>query len=64
MSAFRALVVITATITLTACATTDDRGTVIDADSEYVAHVESIALRRGVDVQWINVPTKRTTREE
>lgn len=74
MSALRTAIVIAAALTLTACATTDERGTagaapqrsgtMVDTDHEYVAHVESIARRRGIDVQWIHMPTKRTTRED
>lgn len=32
----------------------------VDADEAYMARVESIARRRGVEVVWINVPRKRT----
>ena len=35
----------------------------IVTDSEYVAAVERVARRRGIDVQWVNVPTKRTPRQ-
>lgn len=31
----------------------------IDADSEYMGRVEQIARRRGIEVQWVNPPTKR-----
>lgn len=69
MSALRTVVIFAAALTLTACATTDDRGAVrvapqrsgtIDTHHEYVARVEAIARRRGIDVQWINMPVKRT----
>lgn len=32
-------------------------------DQAYVAIVERTARRRGIDVQWVNVPTKRVPRE-
>lgn len=31
----------------------------IERDAEYIAHVEREARRRGIYVQWVNVPTKR-----
>jgi hypothetical protein len=31
----------------------------IERDAEYIAYVERQALRRGIYVQWVNVPTKR-----
>lgn len=72
MSALRVVLILAAASTLPACATTDGRtaartapqraGVVVDTDHEYVARVESIARRRGIDVQWIHMPTKRTVR--
>lgn len=35
----------------------------IVADDAYMAKVERIALRRGIDLHWVNVPTKRTKQE-
>lgn len=32
-------------------------------DDAYMAKVERIALRRGIDLHWVNVPTKRTKQE-
>jgi hypothetical protein len=31
----------------------------IETDAEYVAAVERLARRRGIYLQWVNVPTKR-----
>lgn len=31
----------------------------IVVDSDYVSKVERIALRRGIDVHWVNAPTAR-----
>lgn len=31
----------------------------IEQDDAYVARIESIARRRGIQVQWVNVPTRR-----
>ncbi|WP_202842790.1 hypothetical protein [Luteimonas saliphila] len=33
-------------------------------DSEYVAIVQSMALRRGVDVHWVNPPVKRVAAKQ
>ena len=35
-------------------------GIKVETDSAYIAHVESIARRRGISVQWVNLPSKRT----
>lgn len=55
---------------LAGCASTDERSAsrmslrqaneVPDARDEYVARVEAIARRRGILVQWINLPPRRT----
>lgn len=34
----------------------------IDDDAEYVARVEAIARRRGIDIVWVHVPQKRVVR--
>ncbi|MDQ3205809.1 MAG: hypothetical protein M3Q40_04760 [Pseudomonadota bacterium] len=56
---------------LSACASTDDRAmystpapapapaSSIDADAAYIAYVERIARRRGIDVVWVNIPRKK-----
>jgi hypothetical protein len=51
---------------LAACASTDDRSAratpqmaPIDVDQAYIARVEEIARRRGLEVQWVNPPTTR-----
>lgn len=55
---------------LAACASTREQASYsapqrVDApgaivtDTAYVAAVERTARRRGIDVQWVNVPTKR-----
>lgn len=60
-----------ATSLLAACASSQEQasynaptrvekpGSVV-TDSAYVAQVERVARRRGIDVQWVNMPTKRT----
>ncbi len=35
----------------------------IEPDDAYMARVERIALRRGIDLHWVNVPTRRTKQE-
>jgi hypothetical protein len=56
---------------LGACASTQEQayqpeppapGSVV-TDAEYVAYVEAVARRRGIDVQWVNRPTKRVAKE-
>ena len=40
----------------------DAPGAVV-TDDAYVAYVERVARRRGIDVQWVNVPTRRQPRQ-
>lgn len=35
-----------------------------EVDEAYVARVESLARRRGVEVIWINLPNERTARQD
>jgi hypothetical protein len=55
---------------LGACATSQEQASYVPlekvpapgsvvTDSAYVAAVERTARRRGIDVQWVNVPTRR-----
>lgn len=32
-------------------------------DDAYVAHVERVARRRGIYLQWVNLPTKRASQQ-
>lgn len=52
---------------LSACAGMESRTTYVpeqrapsvnDADEEYIAYVERVARRRGLEVVWVNVPKK------
>ena len=36
----------------------------IEEDAAYIAHVESIARRRGLTLQWVNKPVKRHVDQE
>ena len=36
----------------------------MDANEEYVAYVERVARRRGLDVVWVNVPHKTAAQVE
>lgn len=54
---------------LSACATTDDRTMRVmpqnspsptDTNEAYVAYVERVARRRGIEVVWVNTPTRRS----
>lgn len=73
MSALRIVLLFAAALTSTACVTTGDRSAArvapqrsgtIDTHHEYVARVESIARRRGIDVRWVNMPVKRAQRDD
>ncbi len=61
-----------ATDALAGCATQPPRKTrappprpgLMVQDTAYIAQVERKALRRGLQVQWINPPTRRTPRAD
>lgn len=36
----------------------------MDVDEAYIARVQQIARRRGVDVVWVNIPLKPTAKTE
>ncbi|QDH69602.1 hypothetical protein [Marilutibacter alkalisoli] len=62
----RALVLSLSVIGLAACASMPERSAeaqkasvVRDYDQTYVAYVEQVARKRGVDVHWINPPQAR-----
>lgn len=71
MNAFLRTALLLLTVTgLSACAGTSERSgsnyvppqrspSIIDDDDEYVARVEAIARRRGIDLVWVHVPRKR-----
>lgn len=59
---------------LAACASSADKtayvapervgsGPTIVTNDAYVAAVERVARRRGIDVQWVNMPTKRVAKK-
>jgi hypothetical protein len=35
----------------------------IEVDSAYISKVERVALRRGIEVHWVNAPNRRVARE-
>ncbi|RNF82578.1 hypothetical protein [Montanilutibacter psychrotolerans] len=58
---------------LAACASTSDRDafvppphtpSLMDQDEAYIAAVERIARRRGIDVVWVNTPRRPMESEE
>lgn len=60
---------------LAACSSTQEKPALSNAtrveapsnlmiDATYVARVESMARQRGVEVRWVNPPTKRITSNE
>ncbi len=63
-------------LALAACAATENRSTYVEParvsnpnevrivkDEAYIAYVERHARRRGIHLQWVNMPTKRVTSE-
>ncbi len=36
----------------------------IVVDTAYMSRVERVALRRGIDVHWVNAPTRRVAKED
>ena len=36
-----------------------DRPGAVVSNGEYIAYVERVARRRGIEVKWVNPPTKR-----
>lgn len=67
MNRFRNAVIVTTAILLCAgCAAGNasyaKREDGMRTDSAYVAKVESIALKRGVEVHWVNPPRERDRR--
>lgn len=69
MTPLRIAVASLAVLGLAGCTSMDERssgriapqsspGTIV-TDDDYVAHVEAIARRRGIDVVWVNMPNRR-----
>ena len=67
MNASLRMAVLLSAMGLSACAGMEAKSTyvpeqrapsIMDTDEEYVAYVERIARRRGLDVVWVNVPHK------
>jgi len=67
MNASLRMAVLLSAMGLSACAGMEAKSTyvpeqrapsIMDADEEYIAYVERIARRRGLDVVWVNVPHK------
>ncbi len=69
-ASLRVVVLSLSVAALGACASMDERSTSvaesskqvasIEQDQAYIARVEQIARRRGVYLQWVNPPTKRS----
>lgn len=68
-------VAVVATLGLAGCASMDEKTAraapapvpghaTIEQDDAYVAQVERIARRRGIQVQWVNVPTRRVAAQQ
>ncbi|WP_206859719.1 hypothetical protein [Lysobacter changpingensis] len=65
MNASLRMIVLLSVVGLSACAGMEARSTyspeprsptIMDADEEYIAYVERVARRRGLEVVWVNVP--------
>lgn len=68
-ASLRMAVLSVAVLGLSACAGTQTRTThvpepqpssIMDRDELYMAYVERIARRRGIEVVWVNLPRKTT----
>lgn len=70
----RLAVMSAAVLGLAACATTEEatsyvpahkvQSTRLQSDAAYMARVEAIARRRGIDLTWVNPPKKIVVKEE
>ncbi|MCF7221161.1 hypothetical protein [Marilutibacter chinensis] len=70
-ASLRALVLSLAAVGLAACASMPEKSaqaerapTIMDADEAYVAYVERVARRRGIEVVWVNVPRAKVPTED
>ncbi|MBB1089558.1 hypothetical protein H4F99_13825 [Lysobacter sp. SG-8] len=70
---FRVFVLMLSTLGLAACASApvertaqapERAPTIMDTDEAYVAYVERIARRRGLEVHWVNLPRAQVKPEE
>jgi hypothetical protein len=64
----RVLVLSLSAVGLAACASVQEKSTyvpvqkaptIMDVDEAYVAYVERVARRRGIEVVWVNLPRAR-----
>ncbi|MBU8975123.1 MULTISPECIES: hypothetical protein [unclassified Lysobacter] len=67
MNASLRMAVLLSAVGLSACAGMEAKSTyvpeprspsIMDADEEYMAYVERVARRRGLEVVWVNLPRK------
>ena len=70
-ASLRVLVLSLATAGLAACAGMPEKSaqverapTIMDADEAYVAYVERVARRRGIEVVWVNVPRAKVAAQD
>ena len=64
----RVFLIASAATLLASCASMDDRSTLAPGnqgtmvnDAEYIAVVETLAARRGVQVEWVNPPKVKSS---
>ncbi len=71
----RTAILLLAVLGLAACASTPERSvsafvapqralSIMGDDEAYIARVEQVARRRGVEVVWINLPRKPVARQD
>lgn len=60
----RLIVAATAALALSACATAPQSKSPMEVDMDYVNAVERHAAGAGVDVQWVNPPTRKRVDED
>ena len=70
-ASLRMLALSVAVVGLAACAGMPEKSaqverapTIMDADQAYVAYVERVARRRGIEVVWVNVPRAKVAEQD
>ncbi|AWV07837.1 hypothetical protein [Marilutibacter maris] len=70
-ASLRVLALSLTVVGLAACAGMPEKSTqaerapsIMDADEAYVAYVERVARRRGIEVVWVNVPRAKAAEQD
>lgn len=72
MKALITILAVASVAVLAGCASTSERSasaapgksSPFNVDDAYVSEVNRIAVRRGIHVTWVNMPTKRTEKDD